>query len=61
VEKDLPARSSFILKRLGERRTSLKFRMKWLCSPEAPREVTDAILADLKRGLETIKMLCEKL
>jgi hypothetical protein len=34
--------------------------MKWLCSPEAPREVTDAILADLKRGLETIKMLCEK-
>src|SRR5260370_33120384 len=35
VEKDLPARASFILKRLGARRTSLQFRMKWLCSPEA--------------------------
>ena len=35
VDKDLPARASFILKRLGERRTSLQFRMKWLCSPGA--------------------------
>jgi len=60
VEKDLPARASFILKRLGERRTSLQFRMKWLCSPEPPREMSNAILADLKQGLETIKMLCEK-
>jgi hypothetical protein len=60
VEKDLPARSSFVLKRLGERKTSLQFHMKWLCSPEPPREMSDAILADLKRGLETIKMLCEK-
>ena len=60
VEKDLPARASFILKRLGERRTSLQFRAKWLCSPEPPREMTNAILADYKRGLETIKMLCEK-
>ncbi len=60
VEKDLPARSSFILKRLGERKTSLRFRMKWLCSPEPPRAMSDAILADLKRGLENIKMLSEK-
>jgi len=60
VEKDLPARASFILKRLGERRTFLQFRMKWLCSPEPPREMSDAILADYRRGLETIKMLCEK-
>jgi len=34
--------------------------MKWLCSPEPPREMSNAILADLKQGLETIKMLCEK-
>jgi hypothetical protein len=34
--------------------------MKWLCSPEPPREMSDAILADLKRGLGTIKILCEK-
>jgi len=60
VEKDLPARASFVLKRLGERRTSLQFCAKWLSSPEPPREMTNAILADYKRGLETIKMLCEK-
>lgn len=60
VEKDLPIRASYTLKRLGERRTCLQFRMKWLCSPEAPREVTDMILADLKQSLETIRMLCEK-
>jgi hypothetical protein len=60
AEKDLPVRASFILKRLGERRTSLQFRMKWLCSPEAPQEVTDMILVDLKQSLETIKVLCEK-
>ena len=60
VEKDLPARASFILKRLGERRTSLQFHAKWLSSPEPPREMTNAVLADYKQGLETIKMLCEK-
>jgi len=60
VEKDLPARASFVLKRLGERRTSLQFRAKWLCSPEPPREVTNAILAHYTRGLETIKTLCER-
>lgn len=60
VEKDLAVRASFILKRLGEKRTSLQFRLKWLSSPEAPREVTDMILTDLKLSLETIKMLCEK-
>ena len=60
VEKDLPARASYILKRLGERRTYLQFRMKWLCSPEAPREMTDLILADFRVSLETIKTLCEK-
>jgi hypothetical protein len=60
VEKDLPARASFILKRLGERRTSLQFLAKWLGKAEPPREMTNAVLADYKRGLETIKMLCEK-
>ncbi len=60
VEKDLRARASFILKRLGERRTFLQFHAKWLSSPGPPREMTDAVLADYKRGLETIKMLCEK-
>jgi len=60
VEKDLPARASFILKRLGERRTSLQFHAKWLSSPGPPREMTNAVLADYKRGLENIKMLCEK-
>ena len=59
VEKDLPARASFILKRLGERRTFLQFHAKWL-GPEPPREMTNAVLADYKQGLETIKMLCEK-
>ena len=60
VEKDLPARASFVLKRLGERRTSLQFHAKWLSSPGPPREMTNAVLADYKQGLETIKMLCEK-
>jgi Protein of unknown function (DUF2652) len=60
VEKDLPARASFVLKRLGARRTSLEFHAKWLSSPEPPREMTNAVLADYKRGLETLKMLCEQ-
>jgi hypothetical protein len=60
VEKDLPARASFVLKRLGARRTSLEFHAKWLSSPGPPREMTSAVLADYRRGLETIKMLCEK-
>ncbi|HKW92192.1 MAG TPA: DUF2652 domain-containing protein [Methylomirabilota bacterium] len=60
VEKDLPARASFILKRLGERRTSLQFFAKWLSNPEPPREMTNAVLADYKQGLEAIKTLCEK-
>ena len=59
VEKDLPARASFILKRLGARRTSLQFHAKWLSSPGPPREMTNAVLADYKRGLETMKTLCE--
>src|SRR3954468_10499562 len=59
VEKDLPARASFILKRLGERRTFLRFHAKWLSSPEPPREITNAILADYTRGLEAIKSMCE--
>lgn len=59
VEKDLPARASFILKRLGARRTSLQFHAKWLSSADPPREMTNAVLADYKRGLETIKMLWE--
>ena len=59
VEKDLPARASFTLKRLGERRTSLQFHAKWL-GLQPPREMTNAVLADYKRGLENIKMLCEK-
>jgi len=60
VERDLPARASFVLKRLGERRTSLRFHAKWLSSVEPPREMTNAVLADYTRGLENIKMLCEK-
>jgi hypothetical protein len=60
VEKDLPARASFVLKRLGERKTSLEFHAKWLSSPGPPREMTNAVLADYRQGLETIKMLCEK-
>lgn len=60
VEKDLPARASFILKRLGARRTSLQFHAKWLCRPDPPREMTNAILADYTRGFEIIKTLCEK-
>jgi hypothetical protein len=59
VEKDLPARASFVLKRLGERRTSLRFHAKWLSSPGPPREMTAAVLADYTRGLENIKALCE--
>ena len=60
VEKDLPVRASFILKRLGERTTMLEFRLKWLRIPEPPRDMTDAILVDFRQSLETIKMLCEK-
>jgi hypothetical protein len=60
IEKDLPLRGSYVLKRLGQARTFLQLRLKWLCSPEAPREVTESILADLKLSLEAIKMLCEK-
>jgi hypothetical protein len=59
VEKDLPARASFVLKRLGERRTSLRFHAKWLSSPGPPPEMTKAVLADYTRGLENIKALCE--
>ena len=59
VEKNLPARASFILKRLGERSTFLEFRPQWLSSPEPPRELTNAVLADYTRGFETMKMLCE--
>ena len=60
VEKNLPARASFFLKRLGERRTYLRFHAKWLSDPGPPREMTAAVLADYKLGLETIKTLCEK-
>jgi hypothetical protein len=59
VEKDPPARASFILKRLAERKTLLRFHAKWLSTPESPREMTNAILGDYKRGLETIKSFCE--
>ena len=60
LEKNLPARASFYLKRLGERRTYLRFHAKWLSDPGPPREMTNAVLADYKLGLETIKTLCEK-
>lgn len=59
MDKDLPARASFVLKRLGARGTSVQFHAKWLSSPEPPREMTNAVLADYKRGLETMKSLCE--
>ena len=59
LEKDLQARASFVMKRLGERRTFLSFHAKWLSSPEPPQEMTSAILADYTRGLEAIKSLCE--
>jgi len=59
IDKDLPARASFVLKRLGERKTSLQFSAKWLSDPEPPREMTNAVLADYKLGLEAIKTLCE--
>ena len=59
VEKDFRARASFVLQRLGERRTLLRFHAKWLSSPEPPREMTNAILADYSRGLESIKAICE--
>jgi hypothetical protein len=60
VEKNLPARASFFLKCLGERKTYLRFHAKWLSDPGPPREMTAAVLADYKLGLETIKSLCEK-
>ena len=59
LEKDLQARASFVMKRLGERRTFLSFHAKWLSSPEPPQEMTSAILADYTRGLEAIKSMCE--
>jgi hypothetical protein len=60
LEKDLLARASFYLKRLGEGGTYLRFHAKWLSDPGPPREMTNAVLADYKLGLETIKTLCEK-
>jgi len=59
VEKDLRARASFVLQRRGDRKTFLRFHAKWLSSPEPPREMTNAILADYTRGLESIKAICE--
>jgi hypothetical protein len=59
IEKDLPARVSFVIRRLGERRTFLRFIAKWLSVPEPPREMTAAILADYTQGLEAVKSLCE--
>ncbi|MEO8312026.1 MAG: DUF2652 domain-containing protein [Caldimonas sp.] len=59
VEKNLPARASFVITRLGERKTLLRFHAKWLSDPEPPREMTSAILADYSRGLESIKSMCE--
>ena len=59
LERDLTARASFAISRSGERRTFLRFHAKWLSTPEPPPEMTSAILADYKRGLETIKSLCE--
>jgi hypothetical protein len=59
VEKNLPARASFVLQRLGERKTYVRFHAKWLSDPEPPREMTNAILADYTRGLEAIKAFCE--
>lgn len=60
LEKNLPARASFFLKRLGDRKTYVRFHAKWLADPGPPREMTNAVLADYKLGLETIKTLCEK-
>jgi hypothetical protein len=59
LEKNLPVRASFTLKRRGERTTSLQFRLKWMSTPEAPQEMTDMILVDFRQSLETIKLLCE--
>jgi hypothetical protein len=56
----LPARAAFFLKRLGERLTYLRCLATWLSDPGPPREMTNAVLADYKLGLETIKTLCEK-
>jgi hypothetical protein len=60
LEKDLPVRASLILRRHGSRAVTLQFRMKWMCLPEPPREVTDMILADFRQSLETIKSICEQ-
>jgi hypothetical protein len=60
LETGVPLRTSFVLKRLGERKTSLQFHPKWLCSPEPPREVTESILTDFRQSLATIKTLCEE-
>ncbi len=59
IEKNLPARASFVLKRLGARKTYVRFHAKWLSDPQPPLEMTNAVLADYMRGLETIKTLCE--
>jgi hypothetical protein len=60
LESGMPLQGSFIFKRLGERKTSVHFHPKWLCSPEPPREVTAGMLADMKSSLETAKMICEE-
>lgn len=59
IEKDLPARTSFVIKRLGERKSHVRFFAKWL-DQVPPREMTNAILADYTRGLEAIKAMCEQ-
>jgi hypothetical protein len=46
--------------RLAERKTYVRFHAKWLSDPGPPREMTSAVLADYRQGLETLKMLCEK-
>jgi hypothetical protein len=59
LERDLAARASFVMTRIGARRTFLRFHAKWLSVPEPPPEMTSAILADYRRGLDSIKSLCE--
>ena len=59
LEKDLPARASFVIKRLAARKTLLQFHAKWLSTSDPPREMTSAILVGYSRGLEAIKSMCE--
>lgn len=59
VEADLPARASYLFRRLAAARTSLTFNLKWLGSAGAPAEVTAQVMSDLKVSLETIKAICE--